>query len=204
MLGLLLRQREIELHQKGIRHVAGVDEVGRGCLAGPVFAASVIFPVHVFIEGVNDSKKLTPKKREELFPVICAAALAWSVARVEADEIDRINIHQASLLAMQRAVETLTVRADYVLVDGKFTLPGFFQPQEAMVKGDGRCHAIAAASILAKVSRDRWMIEVSREYPEFSFARHKGYGTALHLDEILQNGFTPLHRRSFKPKALVF
>lgn len=200
-LYLQLLQRETDLHQKGIRYVAGVDEVGRGCLAGPVFAAAVIFPLHIFIDGVDDSKKLSPQRREELFPLICSSALSWSVARIEADEIDRINIHRASLFAMQKAVEDLRPGAEHILVDGRFPLPGFSQRQEAIIGGDGLCHVIAAASILAKVSRDRWMVETSREYPGFSFDRHKGYGTARHLDEIRHNGLTPLHRRSFKPKA---
>ncbi|HSA59902.1 MAG TPA: ribonuclease HII [bacterium] len=191
---------ERSLHAKGILSVAGVDEAGRGCLAGPVFAAAVILPAGLVIPQVDDSKKLSPDLRERLFEVIRREAVAWSVSSVGAGEIDRINIHHASLKAMRLAVASLSGRPDYLLIDGKFTLGDslFSLPQEAVVDGDARSQSIAAASILAKVSRDRWIAEEGRKYPGFRFAKHKGYGTAEHREEIRRYGLTPLHRRTFR------
>jgi len=191
---------ERRLYARGLQRIAGTDEAGRGCLAGPVFAGAVILPVDCRISGVNDSKLLSPAQREALFGIICAEALAWAVASVDAPEIDRINIHRASLKAMALAVEALVHRPDYLLIDGKFTLKEeyFFVPQEAVVDGDALSQSVAAASILAKVSRDRWISEEGKKYPDFNFAKHKGYATADHRREIREFGLTPLHRRSFR------
>jgi len=188
---------ERALISRGLRAIAGVDEAGRGCLAGPVFAAAVVLPPGLILPEVDDSKKLAPDLRERLFAVICREAVAWSVASVDAAEIDRINIHHASLKAMRVAVASLSDSPDYLLIDGKFTLDGF-RPQEAVVSGDARSQTIAAASILAKVSRDRWITEEGKKYPGFRFAKHKGYGTAEHREEIRRHGLTPLHRRTFR------
>lgn len=173
-----------------------MDEAGRGCLAGPVFAAAVIFPLSLKISDIDDSKKLTPDARERLFDVILKNAISWSVASVDQDEIDRINIHRASLLAMGKAVSNLAPRPEFILVDGRFMIPDLFQ-QEVIIQGDGLSQSIAAASILAKVSRDRWISEESKKYPAFSFTKHKGYGTRRHFEEIRRNGITPLHRKTF-------
>lgn len=169
-------------------------------MAGPVFAASVILPVGLILPEVDDSKKLKADERERLFDEICRHAVAWSVASVDAEEIDRINIHHASLKAMKLAVSSLSAAPEYLLIDGKFTLADafLFLPQEAVVDGDALCQCIAAASILAKVSRDRWISEQVKNYPQFDFARHKGYGTSRHREEIKRHGPTPLHRRSFR------
>ena len=191
-----LLQYEKSLFAKGLSRVGGVDEAGRGCLAGPVFAAAVVFPPDVFIPEVDDSKLLTPKTRERLFEIICKESIAWSVASVGAEEIDRINIHRASLKAMQLAVSQLKTNPDFLLVDGRYPLPEKL-PQKAIIKGDRLSHTIAAASILAKVSRDRWMEQEAKKYPNFNFVQHKGYGTTEHFAEIKKNGLTPLHRKTF-------
>lgn len=177
--------------------VAGVDEVGRGCLAGPVVAAAVILPRELLITGVDDSKKLTPKSRERLFPIITANAVSYAIGMVEAEEIDSINILQATRKAMTLAVTSLAARPDVVLIDGRDALD-LDLPQETIIGGDSRCHAIAAASIIAKVTRDRMMTALQEQFPNFGFANHKGYGTETHLNEIRRFGPTPLHRRSFK------
>ncbi len=176
--------------------VCGVDEAGRGPLAGPVCAAAVIFPMDLSIPGLNDSKKLTEKKREALFPVIQEQALAWSVGWATAEEIDEINILQATFLAMKRAVEGLSQQPGWVLVDGN-RMPPLSIPGETVVKGDAQCASIAAASILAKVSRDRLLREWDQLYPQYGFAKHKGYGTKAHYEAIQQFGLLPIHRRSF-------
>ncbi len=182
--------------------LAGVDEVGRGPLAGDVVAAAVILDPARPIAGLADSKKLSEKKRELLFVEIRQKALAWSVARASVEEIDRLNILQASLLAMTRAVETLTVQPEHVLVDGN-RLPRWNYRAEAVVKGDDRVPAIAAASILAKVTRDRELVALDAHYPGYGLADHKGYPTAVHLAALQRLGVTPIHRRSFGPvKAL--
>lgn len=193
---------ERRLYDQGMVHVGGTDEAGRGCLAGPVFAAAVILPPHLKIPGVNDSKLLTPATRETLFKKICQVAVSWGIGVVDQEEIDRINIHHASLKAMQAAVVQLNPPPDFLLVDGRFPIPNRL-PQRPIVKGDQKSLSVAAASILAKVSRDRWMMKISREYPRYSFQEHKGYGTPQHLREIEKFGLTPLHRKSFCVSSLV-
>lgn len=188
---------EKSLFERGILRVGGVDEAGRGCLAGPVFAAAVIFPPHLVLPEVDDSKLLTPSKREGLFHEICQKAVAWAVASIDADEIDRINIHRASLQAMRLAVLRLKPFPQFLLVDGRFPIPEKL-PQTPIIKGDRRSQTVAAASILAKVSRDRWMGEEAEKYPGFNFRGHKGYGTAEHFAEIKKHGLSPIHRRSFR------
>lgn len=182
--------------------LAGVDEVGRGPLVGDVVTAAVILDPAKPIKGLADSKKLTEKKREVLFEEICEKALAWSIARATPAEIDDINILQASLLAMKRAVEQLSVQPDYVLVDGN-KLPKWPYRAEAVVKGDSRVPVISAASILAKVQRDREMLIIDAQYPGYGFADHKGYPTAQHFAALQKLGVTPLHRRSYAPVARV-
>lgn len=180
--------------------VAGVDEAGRGPLAGPVVAAAVILDERQPIAGLADSKKLTALRRERLFDEIRAKALCCSVAEASVEEIDRLNILQATLLAMRRAVQGLRLKPGLVLVDGN-RLPVLDIPAEAIVKGDALVPAISAASILAKVHRDRWCAEVHTQYPEYGFDAHKGYGTAAHLQALRAHGASPLHRRSFAPVA---
>ena len=178
---------------------AGCDEVGRGPLAGDVVAAAVILGLSI-PEGLNDSKKLTVRKRERLFDEIKASAVAWSIGRASVVEIDRLNILNASLLAMKRAVESLSPLPDHVLVDGN-KLPTWQFPAEAIVRGDGSIPCISAASVLAKVTRDREMLELDEKYPGYGLAKHKGYPTAQHLDALSRLGVTPIHRRSFGPVA---
>lgn len=180
------------------RLCAGVDEVGRGPLAGDVVAAAVILPEKHSIDGLADSKKLTERKREKLFDQIQSSALAWSIARASVEEIDELNILQASLLAMKRAVEALAVQPEFVQVDGN-KLPNWSYEAEAVVGGDALLENISAASILAKVTRDREMIELDARYPEYGFAKHKGYPTKIHMDALKSHGITPLHRRSYAP-----
>lgn len=180
--------------------LAGVDEVGRGPLMGDVVTAAVILDPARPIKGLADSKKLTEKKREILFAEIQEKALCWAIARATPDEIDSLNILQASLLAMRRAVEQLVIQPEYVLVDGN-RLPRWHYRAEAVVKGDSRVAAISAASILAKVQRDREMLLLDEKYPGYGFADHKGYPTAQHLAALQQLGVTPLHRRSYAPVA---
>jgi ribonuclease HII len=192
--------RETELWRQGYRHVAGVDEAGRGPLAGPVVVAAVILPPGWPAELVlDDSKRLTPERRERLFDGVRRHALAWRVRVMAPALIDRVNILQATLQGMAEAVARLRPAADYVLVDGN-RLPALAPPTpaEAIVKGDGRCCSIAAASILAKVVRDRLMAVYGRRYPEWGFAAHKGYGTAAHLEALQRCGPSPIHRRSFR------
>ena len=180
--------------------VAGVDEAGRGPLAGPVVAAAVILDERQPIAGLADSKKLTALRRERLFDEIRAKALCCSVAEASVEEIDRLNILQATLLAMRRAVQGLRLKPALVLVDGN-RLPVLDIPAQAIVKGDALVPAISAASILAKVHRDRWCAEVHAQYPQYGFDAHKGYGTAAHLQALRAHGASPLHRRSFAPVA---
>lgn len=188
---------ERRLFEKGVVRVGGVDEAGRGCLAGPVFAGAVIFPPDLVLPEIDDSKKLSPAVRDRLFREICKGAIAWAVAQVDPAEIDRLNIHRASLRAMRLAVGQLHPPPEFLLVDGRFPIPERL-PQKAIVKGDQRSQTVAAASILAKVSRDRWMEEEGRRYPQFRFSVHKGYGTPEHLAEIKKYGLTPIHRKSFQ------
>ncbi|MDX2504696.1 MAG: ribonuclease HII [Gammaproteobacteria bacterium] len=178
--------------------IAGVDEVGRGPLAGPVVTAAVILDPDNPVEGLDDSKKLTEKKRTILAARIREKALCYSIARAEQEEIDELNIFQATLLAMQRAVAGLSIIPDKVLVDGKFC-PDILLPCEAVIKGDSRVAAISAASILAKVSRDNEMIAMEEAYPGYGFAQHKGYPTKVHIAALSELGISPIHRRSFKP-----
>ena len=179
-----------------IQTICGVDEAGRGPLAGPVYAAAVILPRGLIIEGLNDSKKLTEKKRAELYDVITAQALAYGIGSADEKEIDEINILQATFLAMRGAVEQLTLRPSICLVDGNRD-PQLELPTRTIVKGDGSCACIAAASILAKVTRDRLMREMDARYPGYGFAVHKGYGTKAHYAAIDTLGLCPIHRRTF-------
>jgi ribonuclease HII len=195
------RTLENSIRRMGFNCVAGVDEVGRGCLAGPVVAAAVVLSPDRYIPRVCDSKTVTAPERVRLYERITGAAIAWKVAAAECDEIDRINIHQASLRAMQRAVMGLVPSADFVLVDA-FRIPDILVPQRAVIHGDTRCTAIAAASILAKVTRDRMMLELHDRYPRYGFDRHKGYATRDHLAAVIEHGYSDVHRRSFRPPSL--
>ena len=187
---------ENEKYAEGYTAVCGCDEAGRGPLCGPVVAAAVILPRDAVIEGLNDSKKLTEKKREALFGRICEVAIAYGIAECSPEEIDEINILNASMLAMKRAIEKMAVKADFALIDGNCTR-GFDIPAEAIVKGDAKSASIAAASILAKVTRDRGCAELDRQYPEYGIAKHKGYPTKDHMAAVRQYGPSPIHRRSF-------
>ena len=188
---------ENEARKKGFTAVCGVDEAGRGPLMGPVCAAAVILPEGIELEGVNDSKKLSEKKREALFDVIKEKAIAWSVAFADVEEIEEVNILNATYLAMNRAIEGLSVPADYALIDGNRVPKDIKIDCETVVKGDVKSLSIAAASILAKVSRDRLVLEYDKEFPEYKFADHKGYGTAAHIEAIKKYGPCKYHRPSF-------
>ena len=179
-----------------IRYVCGVDEAGRGPLAGPVFAAACILPEGLVLEGLDDSKKLTEKKREALFDKITQNAVAYAIASASVEEIEEINILNAALLAMRRAIDALPVKADFALIDGNVDR-GFSLPAKAVVGGDALAPSIAAASILAKVARDRVCYELDKEYPAYGFAKHKGYGTKLHKEALLAHGISPVHRPTF-------
>ena len=187
---------ENKAKDKGYKFICGVDEAGRGPLAGPVCAAAVILPENRIIQGVNDSKKLTEKKREALYDVIKNEALAYSIAFADEKEIDEINILQATYLAMKRAVEGLEIKADYALIDGN-RMPPLKIDGETVVKGDAKSESIAAASILAKVTRDRYMLEMAEKYPEYQFEKHKGYGTKLHYEMLDKYGPSEIHRQTF-------
>ena len=189
------------LAEKGYRAVCGVDEVGRGPLAGPVVAASVIMPPDLVITGLTDSKKLTARRREEIFDEIAGRGLICSVGIIDHESIDSMNILRASLMAMRKAVMDLKQAPDFVLVDGNFTVPKISQPQLAIVKGDLHCQSISAASVIAKVTRDRIMDRYEALFPAFKFSKHKGYPTAEHMEELKQNGPCEIHRKSFKPVA---
>lgn len=185
----------------GYKTVCGIDEAGRGPLAGPVYAAAVILPTGLQIEGLNDSKKLSEKKREALFDVIREKAISCSIGIATEKEIDDINILNATFLAMKRAVEGLNVKPDYALIDGnRYPNINANIKEEVVVKGDAKSMSIAAASILAKVSRDRFMLEMTKEYPEYCFEKHKGYGTKLHYEKLLEYGPSPIHRMTFLKK----
>ncbi len=192
---------EDKYRQLGNNLICGVDEAGRGPLAGPVCAAAVILPPGLIIEGVNDSKKLSAKKREKLYDEICKKSVDYSIAYATVEEIDNINILNATHLAMERAVNGLKNSPDIVLVDGN-SLPKWKYNSEAIIKGDSLSHSIACASILAKVTRDRLMIEESKKYGQYFFEKHKGYGTKLHIDKILEHGPCEIHRKSFLKKIL--
>ncbi|QJA05634.1 ribonuclease HII [Thermosulfurimonas marina] len=191
--------RERRFRQAGYRLIAGVDEVGRGALAGPVVAAAVILPEDFDHEDLADSKALTPEKREALYEIIVQEAVSWSLGEASHEEVDALGILQASLLAMARAVGGLSITPELLLVDGRFTIPGLRAPQKAIVDGDALCASIAAASILAKVHRDRLMEKLHPQYPAYGFARHKGYGTREHLEALRLHGPSPIHRRTFRP-----
>lgn len=192
---------ENEYREKGFNEICGVDEAGRGPLAGPVYAAAVILPSDCVIEGLNDSKKLTEKKREALFDEIKEKALAYGIASADEKEIDEINILNATFLAMKRAIASLSVRPDLALIDGN-QKPHTDIEEVTVIKGDAKSMSIAAASVLAKVSRDRFMLEMAEKYPQYEFARHKGYGTKLHYEKIAQYGVCDIHRRTFLKKIL--
>ena len=192
---------EQEAINKGYHRVCGVDEAGRGPLAGPVCAAAVILPENTIIEGVNDSKKLSEKKRETLFEVIKAEAVSYSIAYASVEEIESMNILNATMLAMKRAVEGLDVKADYAMIDGN-RLPDLCIDSECIIKGDAKSMSIACASILAKVSRDRLLYKYAEEYPMYGFDKHKGYGTKAHTAAIKEFGPCPYHRMSFLKKIL--
>ena len=196
-----LLEYENELYAKGYTTICGVDEAGRGPLAGPVCAGAVILKKGQVIEGVNDSKKLSEKKREKLFDVIKEEAVAYGIGWASVEEIEEINILNAAMLAMKRAVEQLAIKPDYALIDGNKT-PELEIPSLAIVKGDSLSESIAAASILAKVSRDRLLLELAKDYPEYHFEKHKGYGTKLHREMILKYGPCEIHRPSFLKKIL--
>lgn len=197
---------EQELWNKGYEYLACIDEVGRGCLAGSVVTCAVIMPKDVLIEGVNDSKKLTHKKREQLFDVIMEKAVAVGIGEMSCEKVDEINIKNATKLAMLQAVENLRdkegnkVVPDYLLIDAEKL--DTYIPQLNIVKGDAKCHGIAAASIVAKVTRDRQMDEADKTYPEYNLAKNKGYGTKEHIDALLEYGPTEIHRKTFLKKIM--
>ncbi len=195
-----MRTLENALRRLGFCHVAGVDEVGRGCLAGPVVAAAVVLHPGRHIPGVADSKAVPAAERDRLFDCITASAVAWAVGSADPCEIDDVNIHQASLVAMRRAVLGLDPQPDMVLVDA-FRIPGLPMTQRGVLHGDRRCAAIAAASIVAKVVRDRQMRELHERDPRYGFDRHKGYATVDHLNAVARFGYSSAHRRSFRPKT---
>lgn len=190
---------EQEWFDKGIQIICGVDEAGRGPLAGPVCAAAVFLPANLQIEGLNDSKKLSDKRRRELFPVIKENAIAYGIAFADHSEIDDINILQATYLAMQRAIDQLEIKPQLALIDGN-RAKDFGVPVETVVHGDSRSASIAAASILAKVTRDDYMLKMAEEYPEYGFEIHKGYGTKAHYEKLVNFGPCPIHRKTFLKK----
>jgi len=192
---------EKSLKEKGFKYIAGVDEAGRGPLAGPVYAAAVILPDGAELSGINDSKKLTPKKREELFEKITQIAVSYAIFSVDEKEIDEINILNATHKAMNGAVDSLIQKPDYVIIDGN-SIKGMEIAHETVVKGDAKSISIAAASILAKVARDRYIDKMGEVYPEYGFEKHKGYGTKEHTDAILKYGVCPIHRKTFLKKLL--
>ena len=191
-----LMDLESSLHAEGFERICGVDEAGRGPLAGPVCAAAVILPPDFALPGLNDSKKLSEKKRELLFPMIQEKAVAWSVAFASVEEIEELNILRATFLAMNRAISGLDPRPDLALIDGNQNRE-IAMPSRTVVHGDARCACIAAASILAKVSRDRLMVELAKQYPQYGFEKHKGYGTKAHYEALRAYGPSPVHRPSF-------
>ena len=192
---------ENEIHAEGIRYIAGIDEVGRGPLAGPVVAAAVVLPEDFDVIGVNDSKKLSEKKREELFEIIKDKAVSYAFGIVDNEVIDEINILEATKKAMKEAVEGLDVRPEHLMIDA-VKLEDVDIPQTPIIKGDEKCLSIAAASILAKVTRDRMMVEYAETYPDYSFEKNKGYGTKAHYEGIERAGICPIHRRTFLKKIL--
>ena len=194
-----LWELENEIYAEGFSRICGVDEAGRGPLAGPVYAAAVILPRDAVIDGLNDSKKLTEKKRDALFDVITERALTYGIASASVEEIEEFNILNATFLAMNRAVAKLAPAPELALIDGNRNT-GIAMPSRCIVKGDSRCADIAAASILAKVSRDRYMLNLAEKYPQYRFEQHKGYGTKLHYEALREYGPSPEHRPSFLRK----
>lgn len=192
---------ERELSAQGFKFICGADEVGRGPLAGPVVCAAVIMPLYDIIEGVDDSKKLTAKKRRELFEKITQKAIAYAICRVEPQVIDEINILNATKLCMKNAVESLEIKPDYLITDGNMTLD-VQVPQKSIIKGDALSYSIGAASVIAKVYRDGIMEEYASQYPAYGFEKNKGYGTKTHIAGIIASGICPVHRRSFVKKWL--
>ena len=190
---------ENEIYDSGVSPVCGVDEAGRGPLAGPVCAAAVILPRGLEIEGLNDSKKLTEKKREKLFDIICAEAISYGIAFASVEEIEEINILNAAMLAMNRAIEKLGVKPALALIDGSCDR-AITAPSRCVIKGDATCADIAAASVLAKVTRDRYMLEMAEKYPAYHFEKHKGYGTKLHYEALREYGPCEIHRPGFLRK----
>lgn len=193
MLNYDIEQEQID---KGFKMVCGVDEAGRGPLCGPVVAAAVILPCGLYIEGLNDSKKLTEKKREKLFDIICESAIAYSIMQGSVEEINETDILSATQAAMRRAVDALSPQADFALIDGNIARD-FSVPTKTVIHGDALSPSIAAASILAKVTRDRLCLELDREYPQYQIAKHKGYGTKVHMDALREFGPSPIHRTKF-------
>lgn len=194
---LLLKEKENELRKKGFQYICGIDEAGRGPLAGPVVVASVIMPADSMIEGVNDSKKVSEKKREKIYEQILEEAISYGVAIIGQDEIDEINILNATKKGLTVSLQELTQKPDLVLVDALNGIDTMGIPYDSIIKGDAKCYSIAAASIIAKVTRDRIMREWDKIYPEYGFEKHKGYGTSAHITAIKENGLCPIHRRSF-------
>lgn len=194
-----LWELENEIYASGYELICGVDEAGRGPLAGPVCAAAVILPRGLVIEGLNDSKKLSEKKREELFDIICDKALSYGIAFASVEEIEEMNILNAAFLAMNRAIEQLEPSPQLALIDGNRS-SGILMENRCIVKGDAKCADIAAASILAKVTRDRYMLDMAQKYPQYHFEKHKGYGTKLHYEALREFGPCEIHRPSFLRK----
>ena len=194
---LTLKEQEKELREKGFNVICGIDEAGRGPLAGPVVVASVIMPADSMIEGVNDSKKVSEKKREKLYDQILEEAISYGVGIVGQDEIDEINILNATKKGLTMSLQELTIKPDLIIVDALNHIDTLGIQYESIIKGDAKCYSIAAASIIAKVTRDRIMREWDKVYPEYGFEKHKGYGTAAHIAAIKEYGLCPIHRRSF-------
>ena len=193
-----MRSLERKIINQGYCCIAGVDEAGRGPLAGPVVAGAVIMPMENNIEGIADSKSISEKKREILYKKICKEAISYGIGIVDADVIDKINILAATYLAMKRCIESLSIKPDFILVDGRSTIPDIHIKQHAEIKGDKHCYCIAAASIIAKVFRDKIMYKMHDMYGKYNFAKHKGYGTKEHLNALKEYGPCPFHRRTFK------
>ena len=192
-----LKKYEEELKKKGFKYICGIDEAGRGPLAGPVVVASVILPENSMIEGVNDSKKVSEKKREKLYDLILGEAISYGIGIVGQDEIDEINILNATKKGLTMSLQELTQKPDLIIVDALSKINTLGIPYESIIKGDAKCYSISAASIIAKVTRDRIMREWDKIYPQYGFATHKGYGTSSHIKAIIENGPCPIHRKTF-------
>ncbi len=195
-----LKEIEKVFFDKGVEYIAGIDEAGRGPLAGPVVVASVIMPKDSMIEGINDSKKISEKKREKLYDIILEEAVSYGIGIVYQDEIDKINILQATKKGLTEAVEQMKIKPNLIMVDALTGIDTLGIPYKSIIKGDAKCYSISAASIIAKVTRDRIMEEYDKKYPEYGFAKHKGYGTKQHIQALEQFGASPIHRRTFITK----